>query len=344
MKTRRSTHLPPSARILSLLMCTLLISTGTACQKRENNSSSTPSSSLSSAVAADNSAKEVLPDDNQSSSASQSPSSNIDDKIADTSGDASEELTGIPDEGAEASAAPAMSGSFSDMYALDGKKLGWGPGGPTDSVKRPDGATVYQKKYAQYDAVFIGENEPKVYLTFDEGYENGYTAKILDTLKEKGAHAVFFVTMPYVKEEPELVQRMINEGHTVGNHSTKHLSFPDMPLQEAADDIMKLHDYVKENFGYEMNLFRPPMGEFNERTLAIAKSLNYKSVFWSFAYRDWLVDNQPLTIEAFTSIVDKAHPGAVYLLHAVSKTNSEVLGDAIDAFREMGLEVADWDI
>ena len=239
---------------------------------------------------------------------------------------------------------PAMSADFSQIGALEGEKKGWGPGGPVDSENRPNGATYYQQLYSEYDAYFIAPSRNKVYLTFDEGYENGYTAPILDTLKEKGVRAVFFVTLPYARSQPELIKRMIDEGHTIGNHSSKHLSFPEMPLEDAAADIKELHEYMKANYGYEMWLFRPPMGEFSEQTLALAKSLGYKSIFWSFAYRDWLVDDQPLTLEALNHVVSKCHPGAIYLLHAVSQTNAEILGDIIDQIHAKGLTCAAWDI
>ena len=183
--------------------------------------------------------------------------------------------------------------SQTGAQGLDTTKLGWGPGGPVDENNRPDGATVYQEKYGQYAADFIRENNQNIYLTFDEGYENGYTDDILDTLKEKGVQAVFFVTMPYVQSEPELVQRMIDEGHIVGNHSVNHPSFPEISFEKCQQEIMELHDYVKENFGYEMSLFRFPMGEFSEADLKVVQDLGYRSVFWSFAYRDWLVDESP---------------------------------------------------
>lgn len=226
--------------------------------------------------------------------------------------------------------------SQTGAQGLDTQKLGWGPGGPVDENNRPDGATVYQEKYGQYAADFIRENSPNIYLTFDEGYENGYTDDILDTLKEKGVQAVFFVTMPYVQSEPELVQRMIDEGHIVGNHSVNHPSFPDLSAEECQQEIMELHDYVKENFGYEMSLFRFPMGEFSEADLKVVQDLGYRSVFWSFAYRDWLVDEQPDPQEAIATIEGKCHPGAIYLLHAVSATNAQVLGQVIDDLRTQG--------
>ena len=245
----------------------------------------------------------------------------------------------------ESSVIAAMSTDFSQIGAHDAEKKGWGPGGPTDKQGRPDGAMIYQEKYGEYDAFFIGPSAGnKIYLTFDEGYENGYTAKILDTLKAKNVRAVFFLTLPYAQSEPQLIKRMIDEGHTVGNHSSAHKSFPDLPLMEAAKDIVRLHEYMKENFGYEMALFRPPMGEFSEQTLALAQSLGYKTVFWSFAYRDWLVDEQPLTAEALTKALSLSHPGAIYLLHAVSQTNAEILDEYIDNMRTKGYEFSEWNL
>lgn len=219
---------------------------------------------------------------------------------------------------------------------LDTTKLGWGPGGPTDEKNRPSGATAYQEKYGKYDADFIAEDQMQIYLTFDEGYENGYTDDILDVLREKQVPAVFFVTQPYVKAEPELVQRMIDEGHIVGNHSVNHLSMPTLSMDDCRAEVMGLHEYVKENFDYEMNLFRFPMGEFSEADLSLLQQLGYRSVFWSFAYRDWLVDEQPDPQQAIETIESKCHPGAIYLLHAVSQTNAQVLGQVIDDLRAQG--------
>lgn len=220
----------------------------------------------------------------------------------------------------------------------DKTKIGWGPGGPTDENGRPDGATIYQQKYGDLGADFIREDEKKIYLTFDEGYENGYTPKILDVLKEKNVPATFFVTMPYAKSEPELIKRMIAEGHIVGNHSVSHKSFPELSEEECRREVMEVHDYVKDNFQYEMDLFRFPMGEFSTADLALLQELGYRSVFWSFAHRDWVVDDQPDPTSALQKIEEKCHPGAVYLLHAVSKTNTEILPQMIDDLRAQGYE------
>lgn len=225
------------------------------------------------------------------------------------------------------------------ITALSNTKDGWGQGTHKDSLNRPTGSINAQKKYGKYGAKFIMENEKKIYLTFDEGYENGYTDDILDILKEKDVKAVFFVTLSYAKSNPKLIRRMIDEGHIVGNHSSKHFSYPEKDLQTAYEDFKDLHNYIVENFSYEMKLFRFPMGEYSERTLALVQELGYESLFWSYAYMDWEPEDQPTKEEAFNKITSNAHPGALYLLHAVSKTNTEVLGSVIDKFRADGYSV-----
>ena len=246
-------------------------------------------------------------------------------------------------ESMEESVSPTMSTDFAEIGALNGEALGWGPGGPVDSENRSQGAVAYQEKYGKYDAYFIAPSSEKIYLTFDEGYENGYTADILDTLKEKGVHAVFFVTLPYVKAQPDLVQLMIDEGHTVGNHSNKHITYPSLSLEEAKEDLMSLHQYMLDTYQYKMSVFRFPEGNFSEQTLALVQSCGYKSLFWSFAYQDWYTDNQPNPSDALNSMLNKAHPGAIYLLHAVSSTNAQVLGDFIDGMQEKGYVFADFE-
>lgn len=223
-----------------------------------------------------------------------------------------------------------------ELYAMSGTKYGYGPG-PSKNGKRPEYALGDQKRNEKYGANFIAPDNGKIYLTFDCGYEyNNITADILDTLKEKDVKAVFFVTMHYVKSNPELVQRMIDEGHAVGNHSNHHYCIPDLSVDEMAYEIMSLHEYVLEHFGYEMTLFRPPEGAYSTRSLAVTQSLGYKTVHWSFAYIDWDTSNQPDRETALQKVTSSAHSGAIYLLHAVSETNAAILGDAIDSFREQG--------
>ena len=222
-----------------------------------------------------------------------------------------------------------------DLQGLDSTKRGWGPGIIRNHA-RPGSAVGYNEKYGKFGAVFVGEDSKNVYLTFDEGYENGYTAPILDTLRQKGVQAVFFVTADYVKRNPALVRRMLDEGHVVGNHSWSHPSMPTLSDEKAAEQITRLHEYVRQEFQYEMTLFRPPMGEFSPRSLAVTQRCGYRSIFWSFAYEYWKTDAQPEEEAALQRICDSTHNGAIFLLHAVSKTNSSILGSVIDKVREQG--------
>lgn len=224
-----------------------------------------------------------------------------------------------------------------DYSALDTTRNGYGQGVRFDELNRPKGAVEFNNGYSVYNAVAINETEEKVInLTFDQGYENGFTPMILDILKEKGVKATFFVVGDYAKRQPELVQRMIDEGHTVGSHSVNHYSMPDLSVEEATEEIMGLHEYMLEHFGIQMTLFRPPKGEYSEQSLAVTADLGYKTVLWSFAYADWDTDNQPDRDAALKKLIERAHPGAIYLLHSVSETNANILGDFIDTMLAEG--------
>jgi peptidoglycan-N-acetylmuramic acid deacetylase len=191
---------------------------------------------------------------------------------------------------------------------------------------------------AKYDAYYLGNtNEKKIYLTFDEGYENGYTNEILDTLKEHDVKAAFFVTKPYIKSQQELVKRMVNEGHLVGNHSVSHPSLPDKTKEEIEYELNETARYFEEITSSNMPLFfRPPAGEYSERTLQITKALGYKTIFWSMAYKDWDVNAQPGKQAAYEHIVQNHHQGAIILLHAVSSSNTEALEDIIKYLKDNG--------
>lgn len=232
-----------------------------------------------------------------------------------------------------------LSEEFKYLSGLDTEQVLWGPGTNFDADGKPTACTLLQKEYSSYSADFVRTGEEcdnKVYLTFDEGYENGYTSAILDVLKEKQVSAVFFITLPYAKSEPELVQRMIDEGHIVGNHTSKHPNMTTISPEEGYDNVADLHNYVKENFDYEMYLFRFPEGAFSEQNLALLQKLGYRSVFWSFAYKDWDPDNQYDEETAFKKVTGSLHSGEIFLLHAVSKTNAAILGDVIDYVRNEG--------
>lgn len=225
------------------------------------------------------------------------------------------------------------------LNEIDNTLIGWGIGKNTDKDNRPTDAVQADEKYADYGAEFIGENEKRIILTFDCGYENGFTQQILDTLKEKNAQAVFFVTYDYCKRSGDIVKRMISDGHIVGNHSTAHLSFPSMTVAEMTEDIATLHDYVESEFGYSMNVFRFPMGEYSERCLALVQKLGYKPMFWSFAHVDWDTSNQPSAQQAYEKITSSTHNGEIVLLHAVSRANAECLGDVLDFWQSNGYTI-----
>lgn len=241
---------------------------------------------------------------------------------------------------------PAMSADYAQLAGLSTKNQGWGPGTQVDDRNRPYGSTSFQDEFGDYCAYFIAPDTQKVYLTFDEGYEaeGRYSEQILDTLKLKEAKAVFFVTGDYVRRNEDLVRRMIDEGHIVGSHSWSHPSMPGETIEDAAAELTELHEYVKEHFDYDMYLFRFPMGEFSEQMLALVQDMGYQSVFWSFAYRDWEVDNQMAEADALARIQKYAHPGAIFLLHAVSSTNAAILGDLIDWLRAENYEISAYDL
>lgn len=247
---------------------------------------------------------------------------------------------------------PDLVGSLytrAELMAMDSTPKEYGCGIAQNGKPGQD-ALNCQNKYGQYGAYFYVPDTNEVYLTFDCGYEYSFqnasgktvrvTEWILDVLKEKNVKGVFFVTMAYCRQSPDLVQRMVDEGHNVGNHTANHPNLAKLDIDKEVEEIMTLHDYVKEHFGYSMNLLRPPEGAYSVRSLATAASLGYTSVDWSVAHADWDPSNQPNAASALSNMVSRAHPGAIYLLHAVSATNATILGDLIDALSQQGYTVA----
>lgn len=191
----------------------------------------------------------------------------------------------------------------------------------------------------QYQAAYIGNtNEKVLYLTFDAGYENGCTAKILDTLKEKQVPAAFFLVGNYIRQSPDLVRRMVAEGHTVGNHTMHHYDMSRLSDKAAfSKELTDLEALYKETVGQELpKFYRPPQGIYSEENLKMAQELGYKTLFWSLAYVDWNNDSQPTKEAAFAKLLPRTHNGAVVLLHSTSKTNAEILGELIDKWKAMG--------
>ena len=225
-----------------------------------------------------------------------------------------------------------------DTSTLSNKKHSWYFNkGKNHEQPRID--TSLKNVVDKYDAIYLESPDEKIiYLTFDEGYENGYTGQILDTLKEKNVKATFFITGPYLSKNEDLVRRMVEEGHTVGNHTVNHPSMPDVDDEKLEKELLDLDRKFYELFGESMKYVRPPMGEFSERTVALSKNLGYTSVFWSFAYKDWETNNQKGTEYAKETVLNAIHPGEVMLLHAVSVDNTNALGMIIDEVRNMGYE------
>ncbi len=215
---------------------------------------------------------------------------------------------------------------------------------PNDTHTTPDINPKLTYDLSNYNAIYngpINKSTKTLYLTFDEGYENGYTSKILDVLKEKNVKAVFFVTSYYLEKNPDLVKRMVDEGHIVGNHSKTHSSMPTLTsdMTKFKEEFSDVESKYKEITGLDMKkFFRPPMGYYSEKSLAITNDLGYKTMFWSFAYDDWNPEKQPEVNYAKNKILDNLHNGSILLLHAVSKTNTEILGDVIDSARNAGYE------
>ncbi len=227
---------------------------------------------------------------------------------------------------------------ISSFSQLSRESHGYGQGLECDDENRPTGAMMFNDEYSCYDSYAIFNDGKGVCLTFDQGYENGYTESILDTLKEKNVKAVFFLTGDYAKSNKALVKRMIDEGHIIGNHGMKHRSLPTLSPEQAEEEIMSLHNFVQQEYNYDMTYFRPPCGEYSEQALAVCKKLEYKTMLWSFAYCDWDVNNQPAVNTAFERVSGAAHNGAIYLLHSVSATNAEILPQVIDSIRVQGYE------
>ena len=226
----------------------------------------------------------------------------------------------------------------SSTIELNNKKIGWGIK-RADNHAQPDLGSKNKEIIDKYKGIAMGNtNDKYVYLTFDEGYEAGYTPRILQVLKDNNVKACFFLTAHFVNTQPDLVKQMIQEGHTIGNHTVNHKSMPDLTDEKVKSEVMDLHTVVYQKFGYEMKYIRPPKGEFSERTINITNSLGYTSAMWSLAYDDWDENKQDREEYAKKKIIDNIHPGAVILLHGNSKDNTNVLDYVIKEIKNMGYE------
>ncbi len=230
---------------------------------------------------------------------------------------------------------------FSQMASAsnDMKSYGWGMK-PGKNGEKPEVGQLYESIISRHNAFYIDKTTSKrIYLTFDAGYENGYTTKILDVLKAQKVNATFFLVGDYLKKEPELVKRMVKEGHIIGNHTWNHKDLTKVNRDEYIEQLKKFEDeYTKLTGKKLMKIMRPPEGTFSDASLKIADELGYYNIFWSVAYRDWERDRQHGQQYAYDQVMKRIHPGAIILMHSVSKDNADALEKIIIDLRKQGYE------
>jgi len=221
--------------------------------------------------------------------------------------------------------------------ALETVSENWGLSFQDEGAAPIGNATFEELK--QFDAYYAEDTDEKVlYLTFDAGYENGNTPAILDALKKHKVPATFFVVGTYLAENSDLIKRMLDEGHTVGNHTWHHKDMSQIATKEAfSEEIVSVEEEFEKITGQSMTkYYRPPQGKYDENNLKMAQEMGYKTFFWSLAYVDWYQDNQPSKEEAFDKLLGRIHPGAIVLLHSTSSTNAAILDELLTKWEEMG--------
>lgn len=227
--------------------------------------------------------------------------------------------------------------TISQSHVIEFSEGNWGLSFQEEG--KPPVANATAQELAKYNAYYADITEDKIlYLTFDAGFENGNTPAILDALKKHNAPATFFVVGTYITSNQDLIQRMIQEGHTVGNHTYHHPDMSQIASKESFEKELKdVEDVYQKTTGKEMvKFYRPPQGKYSESNLQMAKELGYHTFFWSLAYVDWYENDQPTKEEAFEKLLGRIHPGAIVLLHSTSKTNAEILDELLTKWEEMG--------
>ena len=237
-----------------------------------------------------------------------------------------------------------LSAPVSQPAAIPASAENWGLSFPSEGQSPVGNAT--SEDLAQYGACFLGDTSKKViYLTFDCGYENGYTESILDALKKHNAPAAFFVVGNMVETAPDIICRMVDEGHIVGNHTFHHPDMSAISDQSAfQQELAKLETLYQETTGKEMRkYYRPPQGKYSAENLRQAHALGYQTILWSLAYVDWYVDDQPTAEEAYAKLLPRIHNGAIVLLHSTSATNAAILDELLTKWENMGYHFASLD-
>lgn len=234
---------------------------------------------------------------------------------------------------------PAVIGAFGSNEAVEtvAENTNWGLGFKEDGKPPTGNASIAD--LAKHNAYYIGDTSKNIiYLTFDAGFENGNTEKILDALKKHNVKATFFLVGNYIETSPELVERMVEEGHTIGNHTYSHPDMSKISDEESfKKELQSLESLYKETTGQELlKIYRPPQGKYCVSNLEMADKLGYKTIFWSLAYVDWYENKQPNKEEAFNKLLKRIHPGAIVLLHSTSKTNGDILDELLTKWEDMG--------
>lgn len=234
---------------------------------------------------------------------------------------------------------PAVIGAFGGNEAVEtvAENTNWGLGFKEDGKPPTGNASVAD--LAKHNAYYIGDTSKNIiYLTFDAGFENGNTEKILDSLKKHNVKATLFLVGNYIETSPELVERMVEEGHTIGNHTYSHPDMSKISDEESfKKELQSLESLYKETTGQELlKIYRPPQGKYCVSNLEMADKLGYKTIFWSLAYVDWYENKQPTKEEAFNKLLKRIHPGAIVLLHSTSKTNGDILDELLTKWEDMG--------
>ena len=230
------------------------------------------------------------------------------------------------------------------VEAVEASAVNWGLSFPAEG--QPPVGNAAAEELAQYDAYYLGDTAQKViYLTFDCGYENGCTEKILDALKKHRAPAAFFVVGHMIESAPDIVRRMAAEGHIVGNHTFHHPDMSSISDQSAfQQELNALAALYKETTGQDLSLFyRPPQGKYSVDNLKQAQALGYRTIFWSLAYVDWYADDQPTPEQAYAKLLPRIHDGAIVLLHSTSSTNADILDELLTKWEDMGYQFASLD-
>lgn len=230
-----------------------------------------------------------------------------------------------------------FTGLLFNPFVADAEEFHWGFKRATDGIPPSAGAALDQL-LEKHGAIYKGKPDDKiVYLTFDNGYEAGYTESILDTLKKQEAPATFFLTGHYLKSATPLVKRMIKDGHGIGNHSFGHPNLANLSDQKLTEEWTKFDDLLRELTGIKRTVYtRPPEGIFSEKVLAKGNELGYRHIFWSIAFIDWHKDKPRGRDYAYNELMKQLHPGAVILMHTVSPDNAEALPSFIQDAKKAG--------